>query len=257
MKRHFELFCSVVSVLALTSGCAGAGDDPTSSSFGSFGSGTPTTVDSGDDDEAEEDTMEESGDSSGDTTTDGGTDTTTTDGGTTTTDGGTDTTTTDGGTDTTTDGGTTTGGGADCGNGVLDPGESCDGNDFGGATCQSLGYDQGALTCNNCAVDISGCSNTPQPGAGQLYSHCLDAVNCPGLDGCATVTMEGQTDPYDGFCTNLCSSDAECFANVGGTATPVCNDAMTPYCELDCSGGKTCPGGMECVNIVGGAQLCY
>ncbi len=46
-----------------------------------------------------------------------------------------------------------------CGNGVYEPpAEQCDGNDLGGATCQSLGYAFGTLGCTNaCGYDISGC----------------------------------------------------------------------------------------------------
>ena len=49
--------------------------------------------------------------------------------------------------------------GAYCGNGVKDGTEVCDGTDLGGATCASLGYDSGTLTCRaNCAGFITmGC----------------------------------------------------------------------------------------------------
>ncbi|MCH9682807.1 MAG: hypothetical protein K0V04_15330 [Deltaproteobacteria bacterium] len=46
-----------------------------------------------------------------------------------------------------------------CGNGNIDMGEICDGNQFGGASCQSQGFDNGSLSCQaNCSViDNSGC----------------------------------------------------------------------------------------------------
>lgn len=47
-----------------------------------------------------------------------------------------------------------------CGNGVLDPGESCDGFQLGGATCQSQGHDGGTLKCTNCIFDTSSCCST-------------------------------------------------------------------------------------------------
>lgn len=237
------LLCAAV----LSSGCAGGDEEDGGFTFG------PTSFGSVGDENVDEDT--DTSDTS-DTTGDGDTSTTTTGDGdtTTTTTGDGDTTTTDDGESDT----TTTTGGDDCGNGLIDPGETCDGPNFNGASCMVLGYDGGSLTCNaNCAVDTSGCTNAPQPGLGQLYSNCLDSANCPNLDGCATVTNEGEVDPFDGYCTNLCTTDAECFANVGGTAVPQCNDAADPYCELDCAGGKTCPGGMECLSLVGGKKLCY
>ena len=46
-----------------------------------------------------------------------------------------------------------------CGNGVLDPGEACDGTDLGGATCESLGHNAGTLHCNaDCTInDVAPC----------------------------------------------------------------------------------------------------
>ena len=45
-----------------------------------------------------------------------------------------------------------------CGNGVIDPGEDCDGADLGGQTCQSQGFGSGTLACGpGCSFDTSGC----------------------------------------------------------------------------------------------------
>jgi hypothetical protein len=45
-----------------------------------------------------------------------------------------------------------------CGNGAIDPGEQCDGSDFGGETCESLGLGGGVLVCNGfCGIVVSGC----------------------------------------------------------------------------------------------------
>jgi len=64
-------------------------------------------------------------------------------------------------------GGGDTGGGGDggsggatnnCGNGKLEPGESCDGMDFGGKTCKDYGLGTGNLQCNAyCGIVVSGC----------------------------------------------------------------------------------------------------
>ena len=49
-----------------------------------------------------------------------------------------------------------------CGDGVLDEGEQCDGDDLGGATCESLGHDGGALACDPvCTYDESLCGDLP------------------------------------------------------------------------------------------------
>jgi len=49
-----------------------------------------------------------------------------------------------------------------CGDGVIDSGaEQCDRSDLGGATCSSLGYPGGALSCTRqCQFDRSGCAAT-------------------------------------------------------------------------------------------------
>lgn len=46
----------------------------------------------------------------------------------------------------------------DCGNGVVDAGEACDGSNLNGATCASEGFAFGVLSCTaGCALDTSGC----------------------------------------------------------------------------------------------------
>lgn len=144
-----------------------------------------------------------------------------------------------------------------CGDGLLDADEDCDGGELGGESCQTLGWDMGGLSCTaECHFNLSDCQNDPQPGVGKLYSPCFDNSSCPGLDGCATVVDE-EGEPFAGFCSNFCESDAVCFAEVGGTAVPECNNAVSPFCQLDCSGGRTCPGGMDCIELTSGAFVCY
>jgi len=53
-----------------------------------------------------------------------------------------------------------------CGNNIKETGEQCDGIDLGGATCQSLGYSGGTLSCRpDCTFDTSGCYTAPPGGA--------------------------------------------------------------------------------------------
>ena len=48
---------------------------------------------------------------------------------------------------------------APCGNGVVDPGEQCDGRKLSGFNCASLGLGVGALSCDRtCSFDTSGCA---------------------------------------------------------------------------------------------------
>jgi hypothetical protein len=50
-----------------------------------------------------------------------------------------------------------------CGNGTIDAefGETCDGDDFGGVSCVSLGLEAGEVVCDpqTCVIDASGCGN--------------------------------------------------------------------------------------------------
>lgn len=58
------------------------------------------------------------------------------------------------------------GGEASCGNGVIDAGEECDGDDLGEETCTSLGYSSGELTCDaeTCMYDSSMCTGSGTGG---------------------------------------------------------------------------------------------
>jgi hypothetical protein len=46
-----------------------------------------------------------------------------------------------------------------CGNGVIDPGEECDGDNFAGNSCLNQGYDAGSIACDpmTCQLDLTGC----------------------------------------------------------------------------------------------------
>jgi formylglycine-generating enzyme required for sulfatase activity len=51
---------------------------------------------------------------------------------------------------------------AECGNREVEADEACDGTDWQGATCGSLGYTKGILACVGCVFDVSECG--PPPG---------------------------------------------------------------------------------------------
>src|SRR5262245_22769460 len=51
------------------------------------------------------------------------------------------------------------GGPGDCGNGVVDPGEACDGDDLGGHDCLSEDFSGGELACTACELDTSACTS--------------------------------------------------------------------------------------------------
>lgn len=85
-----------------------------------------------------------------------------------------------------------------CGNGQVDGGEACDGNNFGGKNCASvLGNPNaiGSLSCNNCALNSSGCSIPPYCGDGKLAAgeECDDGNTATGdlCENCKVVCYSG------------------------------------------------------------------
>jgi hypothetical protein len=82
-----------------------------------------------------------------------------------------------------------------CGNGKLDPGEACDGNLFGAATCQSATMNArplGVLACDRCMPVTSGCTSTRDGGgAGGAFG----AGGAAGLGGTAGVGGAPTTTP--------------------------------------------------------------
>lgn len=72
-----------------------------------------------------------------------------------------------------------------CGDGDLDSGEACEGDDLDGETCESLGYAGGALACHtNCTLDASGCNacgNGVIDNGEQCDGLALGAQSCEGL----------------------------------------------------------------------------
>ena len=66
-----------------------------------------------------------------------------------------------------------------CGDGVKDPAEQCDTTDLAGQSCQSLGWDMGALACTaNCTFDTSGCANA---ACTPIFGNCSQVPCCAGL----------------------------------------------------------------------------
>ncbi len=89
-----------------------------------------------------------------------------------------------------------------CGNGVLENGEFCDGDQFGGATCVSEGFETGSLVCTaTCALDTSAC--VPR-GCGDGLAR--DGEPCDGTD------LRGQTCADRGwFGGGALACDDACF----------------------------------------------
>lgn len=81
---------------------------------------------------------------------------------------------------------------ATCGNGSIEPGESCDGTSLNGSTCVSLGFAAGTLSCSSsCQLDAHSCSGgTIKPMVVASRTSCaapcgvfFDATGTTGLSG--------------------------------------------------------------------------
>ncbi len=57
-----------------------------------------------------------------------------------------------------------------CGNGLIEANEECDGSELANATCQSIGFDDGTLSCTkSCLYNVTACfNNIPAPATPNL-----------------------------------------------------------------------------------------
>ena len=133
--------------------------------------------------------------------------------------------------------------GGRCGDNVMDAeeGETCDGGNLNGQTCQSLGYSGGALACGaDCAFDMSGCTSTCGNGIMEGGETCDDG-NAFGMDGCSS--------------TCVVETGWECDEDSPSVCTTVCGDDLVvgdEVCDGTDLGGATC----ESLGYYGGTLLC-
>jgi hypothetical protein len=135
-----------------------------------------------------------------------------------------------------------------CGNGVLDPGEPCDDDLFAPAsTCQDLGFDSGAVSCNqNCSLDTLGCCNDDdyyQCSGGDVY----------WFDSCGNIGAK-KSECGAGSCYNTGNQTAEC--EVCECNAGVCCDGCSYLpanivCQQDADTEYDCPWGMNPGDDVG------
>jgi hypothetical protein len=147
------------------------------------------------------------------------------------------------------------GGGNPCGNGAVDPGEQCDGQNLAGHSCATVvgPSSTGQLACQNCFFDTSQCCTPNCAGktcgsdgclgtCGSCFSNetcqsgkCVCLPDCSGKqcgsDGC---TGSCGTCPTNTYCS---SGQCKCALTCAGKT-----------CGPDGCGGScgTCPTGMSC-----------
>ncbi|HLD03247.1 MAG TPA: hypothetical protein VJC17_00575 [Candidatus Dojkabacteria bacterium] len=108
-----------------------------------------------------------------------------------------------------------------CGDNVKQGTEECDGSDFGGSSCTSLGYISGTLSCNaNCTNNTSQCS-TGSSSCGNGFLNSGEECDGSNLNNATCESLGYASGPL--ACYNNCTFDkSECIAppQVTPTFTP-------------------------------------
>jgi len=135
--------------------------------------------------------------------------------------------------------------GPECGNGVLEYGEGCDGTDLGGETCVGLGFTSGTLACAaDCTFDTDEC-------VAQVCNNGTieDGEDCDGVD------LGGETCVGLGFDSGTLACAADCTYDMSACESITCPNGQIDTGE-DCDGADL--GGETCVGLgyVGGTLAC-
>lgn len=122
---------------------------------------------------------------------------------------------------------------AECGNGVIEPNENCEGTDLGGEDCVSQGYASGTLTCTaQCRFDFSGC----------VPSVCGNGLAETG-ESCDGSDLAGADCISEGFASGTLACGSDCAFDTTGCVSPVCGNHVcepgedSQNCSVDCPAG--------------------
>jgi hypothetical protein len=139
-----------------------------------------------------------------------------------------------------------------CGNSKIEAGEECEGQNFGGQTCEALGFTGGSLKCSaSCKLDSSGCTGTPAGGGfgtvcGQGIATCQPNLTC------LLVNMAGEK---KGYCSPKCAAGVACPTSPAGSECVAIDDAGNQFCVFFCDSGS-CPNGLTCTTLDSGQKIC-
>lgn len=137
---------------------------------------------------------------------------------------------------------------AQCGDGVRQGDEACDGSDLAGATCESLGFlGGGTLSCAaGCTTfDTTGCENGGE---------CGDGVR-QGDEACDGQDLAGETCESQGFTGGTLACAAGCELDTSACIQLDCGNGIIDEPAEECDGAEQ--GGVTCGSLgyLGGGEL--
>ncbi len=117
-----------------------------------------------------------------------------------------------------------------CGNGVIDSGETCDGQNLGGVTCVGEGFAGGNISCTgNCNIDTSGCEPFPDTCGNGVWD---------GGEACDGTDLNGASCIGLGFSGGQLACAGDCMSfDTSPCVTYVCGDNI-----IQSENGEVCDG---------------
>jgi hypothetical protein len=136
----------------------------------------------------------------------------------------------------------------ECGNGLREGAEECDGDDLGGAVCSGVGCSGGTLAClGDCTFDTSQCSGCPVCGNGSC-DFGEDCADCPAdcISDSASTCGNGVCEAADGEDCVTCPDDCNGI-QTGSPAGRYCCGGGGGKNPVDCSDSRCATGGNTCL----------
>ncbi|MBN2724347.1 MAG: hypothetical protein JXR95_09780 [Deltaproteobacteria bacterium] len=132
-----------------------------------------------------------------------------------------------------------------CGNGTIDLGEDCDGDDLDNTSCASLGFNNAELKCNSdCMFDLSSCE-----AAGKCGDGFVDAE----FEDCDGTSFNGVSCDDLGFETGNIGCTSECTFDLSGCSD--CGDGEITGNE-ECDSGNMNENSCISLGYYGGELFC-